>query len=257
MEPGVVSSAAVGPLGSPTSVHTVPSSPGLKPAARSRCWASIAIVVLPLVPVTPTIRRCRAGSPKNASAKRPARGWSISSSLTATSSDARSHKVRSAASRSQAEVDSTSPPTPRSMASPMNPGDRSVQGPRARNNPPAWAFRLSSVSAVQTASRPFAPATMRSATPLRSSSNRTTGATEGRMGGSGVPGMQTDLSGAGGRRCVGVRIRPPGPAREGSAWHPTPHHPTGCYRPARLNRCNAPPVRPGSESRPWHASIDP
>ena len=52
----------------PTLLSTVPSRPGLRPAASSTEWRRNAVVVFPLVPVTPATSSSRVGSPKKTSA---------------------------------------------------------------------------------------------------------------------------------------------------------------------------------------------
>jgi hypothetical protein len=66
---GVVS--ALGSTRPATRVPMVPTSPAVRPAAASPASIRCAVVVLPLVPVTPSTDRCAVGSPCTSAAAAP------------------------------------------------------------------------------------------------------------------------------------------------------------------------------------------
>ncbi len=68
---GVVVCKPVSISSPPMRAATVVTSPALRPAARRMAWISVAVVVLPSVPVTPTTVIRREGNPSQAAQSQP------------------------------------------------------------------------------------------------------------------------------------------------------------------------------------------
>ena len=130
---GVVCSAAVDSVS--TILATVESSPARSPMARAMLYSSVATVVLPLVPVTPTSESSSEGSPKKREAIRPR-----ASRLSATVMR-RTSEVSAVPEKSSATI--TAAPA---RAAPAIKRWPSASQPRtATNTPPGTTARESSV----------------------------------------------------------------------------------------------------------------
>ena len=111
----------------PTTCFTVPSSPHRTPAASSISRIRNAVVVLPLVPVTPTTRSSRVGSPQ----KRAASGAIAARASATTTCGTASSSSRSTTS---AAAPASTAPGAKSWPSVLPPGTQknSVPGPTRR-----------------------------------------------------------------------------------------------------------------------------
>ena len=113
----------------PTTCFTVPSSPHRTPAASRISLTRKAVVVLPLVPVTPTTFSSPVGSPQN----RAARGAIAARASPTTTSATPSPSARS----------TTNPTAPASTAAAANRCPSTFSPGTQKNNAPGSTLRLS------------------------------------------------------------------------------------------------------------------